>query len=467
MDNTTSTSVIPASGVAATKGELSQLLRLAFPLMGAQLAQMGMGVLDTVMAGRLSAVDLAGVALGGTVLWPTMLLMMGLIQAVTPTVSQLNGAVRHAEIGEVIRQALWMALLAAALICLVITHARPYYELMEVDPAALEVSIPYLEATAWGIPGLMGYFVLRFMVEGLGFTRPAMFIAVSALLFKIPLNYIFMYGAFGMPEMGGVGCGVATAIIMWFELLAILWFVARRRFDYVGWKSRFSWPRWDPIRRLVVIGAPIGATIFFEVALFSVTTVLLGRFGAEVVASHTIAMNLGGITFMFPLALGMAATIRVGFNVGSNRPDLARRTAAVALGSTVTVAAIAALLVVLFRGFIAGLYTTDADVRELAAVLMLFVAVFQLFDNCQATAIGALRGYKDTRVPMFITLFGYWFIGLPIGLTLGYGLLAEPMGVYGFWVALVIALGTVASLVCGRLWWLSRNEAAIHRLSSV
>lgn len=460
-------STTPTLDAAATRSEFGQLFRLAWPLMGAQLAQMGMGVLDTVMAGRLSAVDLAGVALGGTVMWPTMLLMMGVIQAVTPTVSQLNGARRHHEIGEVIRQALWMALLAATVICLVITHARPWYQLMEVDPAAVEVAVPYLAASAWGIPALMGYFVLRFLVEGLGFTRPAMIIAVSALILKIPLNYVFMYGAFGLPELGGVGCGVATAIIMWFEVISISIFVLQRRFDYVELKARFSWPRWTPIKRLLIIGIPIGATVFFEVGLFSLTTVLLGRFGADVVASHTIAMNLGGITFMFPLALGIAATIRVGFNVGSGQPLQARRTAAVAIGSTVTLAAIAAILVVAFRGFIASLYTTDADVRALASVLMLFVAVFQLFDNCQATAIGALRGYKDTRTPMFITLVGYWLIGLPIGCTLGYGWLGEPMGVYGFWVALVIALATVAISVCARLWWLSRNETAVSRLAGL
>jgi MATE family multidrug resistance protein len=304
----------------------------------------------------------------------------------------------------------------------------------------------------------MGYFTLRFLAEGLGFTRPALFIAGSALALKIPLNYLFIYGGPGVPAMGGVGCGYATAIVMWFELIAILLVVTGRRFSHVGWHTRFSWPQWDKIRHLMVIGIPIGATLFFEVGFFTFVTVLLGRFGAEIVASHTIAMNLGGLTFMFPLALGMASTIRVGFNLGAGRPDLARRTARVAVASTVLIAMVCAFAVVVGREVIAGLYTKDGTVLVLAAELMLFVAVFQLFDNCQATAIGALRGYKDTRVPMLMTLIGYWFIGLPVATTLGFGWIGEPLGVYGFWYGLIVALICVATMVVSRLFIVARRS---------
>jgi MATE family multidrug resistance protein len=425
--------------------------------MAAQLAQMGMGLTDTVMAGRLSAQDLAGVALGGSVFWPLNLLLMGVLQAVTPTVSQLNGAGRDEEVGEVIRQGLYMAMVCALLLVAAITHAGPYYELMEVDPAATAISIPYLEAIAWGAPALLGYFVLRYMAEGLGYTRPAMFIAVSALAMKIPLNMVFMYGWFGLPAMGGVGCGVATAIVMWFQLFAITFVVTRHRFDSTGWHSRITPPSWREIRPLVAVGIPIGATLFFEVGFFTFITVLLGRFGAETVASHTIAMNLGGITFMIPLALGMAATIRVGFHVGSRRPDRARLVAAMAIGASVGCAVIGATIVILARHTFASLYSTDPVVIELAASLMLFVAVYQLFDNSQATAIGALRGYKDTQVPMYTTLVGYWFVGLPIAMALGFGWISEPMGVYGFWIGLACGLAFVAISICSRLWWRSRQ----------
>ncbi|MBV1878982.1 MAG: MATE family efflux transporter [Pseudomonadales bacterium] len=433
--------------------------------MAAQLAQMGMGVVDTVMAGRFSAVDLAGVAIGGAVLWPCMMLMMGFLQAVTPTVAQLKGSGREAEVGEVIRQALWIAALASILIVWLLKNANYYYAAMQVDPEAVTIALAYLQAAAWGIPAIMGYFVLRFLAEGMGFTKPAMLIASLALLLKIPLNTIFVYGHFGLPVMGGVGCGFATAIVMWFQLILMICIVSRRRFQNVGWYSHFSWPKLPLIKKLLIIGIPIGATLFFEIGLFTFITVLLGRYGADVVASHSIAMSIGGISFMLPLAIGIAASIRIGLNVGAERYTDARLSAKVAMVSTLVVALASIAVVVLGRKWLAGLYTAETEVLNLAATLMLFVAVFQLFDNCQATAIGVLRGYKDTRVPMIFTLVGYWVFGLPIALCLGFGWLGQPLGVYGFWIGLILALVFVAIFSVARLYWLSNNINHIQLLA--
>jgi MATE family multidrug resistance protein len=233
----------------------------------------------------------------------------------------------------------------------------------------------------------------------------------------------------------------------------------RRRFDFAGLKRRFSFPQAGPVKELLVIGLPIGATLLFEVGLFSMVTVLAGRFGAEVVASHTTAMNIGGITFMIPLAIGMACTIRVGYNIGMGRGDLARKTAKVALLSTMLTAALSISMVVTFRYEIASLYTNDPEVLSMAVKLLLFVAVFQLFDHSQATAIGALRGYKDTRFPMMITFVCYWLIGLPVGCLLGFGWIGEPMGVFGFWIGLILSLALVALLVCHRLLKISERFA--------
>lgn len=447
--------------------EFKRLIYLALPLMGAQLAQMGMGVTDTIMAGHISPEDQAGVALGGAVLWPVMMLMMGVLQALTPGVAQLSGAGRFQEIGELTRQALWLALFAAAFICLVITHAEPYYDLIGIDPSAVAVSLPYLKATAWGIPAVMGYFALRFLSEGMGYTRPAMIIAISALMLKVPLNYIFMYGKLGLAPQGGVGCGMSSAIVMWFEFFAILYFVLGRRFVKTQWRRKFSVPNRKVMGELIYVGLPIGVTLFLEIGVFTLVTALLGRFGSEIVASHTIAMNLGGITFMFPLALGMAATIRIGFNVGSDRLSAARLTAFAVMLTTLVVAILAAITVMMLRESIAGLYTNDSVVRDMAIKLMLFVAFFQLFDHCQVTAIGALRGYKDTRLPMWVTLGCYWCIGLPLGCILGFGWRVEPMGIYGFWIGLILGLALVSFTVVPRLWWLSRNEMTIKKLANL
>jgi len=454
----------PDRGVLAK--ETKTLWRLALPLIGAQLAQMGMGVTDVVMAGHYSSTDLAGVALGGSLFWPIILLLMGLVLAVTPTVSQLHGAQKISDIGEVIRQGLWLALIAGLVAVLLLNSIGPIYSWMSVDASASAISIPYLRMCSFGVPALMCFFCLRYLADGMGFTRPALYISITALALKIPLNYALIYGKFGLPELGGVGCGVAQAIIMWFQLSLILIVVTRKRFDPTGWRNRFSRPRWAYIRPLLVIGIPIGTTIFAEMGLFAVTTLLLGRFGAEVVASHNIAMNINGVLFMPALALGMAATIRVGYRVGSQEAMGARTTAAIAIATTTVVAVVGSIAIFFLRTDMVAAYTNDPNVADLSSVLLLFVVVFLVFDAIQATAAGTLRGYKDTRVPMFIALFSYWGVGLPIECILGFGWIGEPMGVYGFWLGLAAGVGTAAVLMSFRLWSTSKNIHLINKLAN-
>jgi len=446
--------------------EIRRLFHIALPLMGAQLAQMGMGVSDAIMAGQYNSADLAGVALGGSLLWPVMLLIMGLIQAVTPTVAQLNGRKDYKEIGEVIRQGLWMALIGGLTGVLILNNIGPVYALLDVDPVATAISIPYLAMASLGFPALMCFFCLRFLADGMGFTRPAMFIAIAALCLKIPLNYVLIYGKFGLPEMGGVGCGLANGIINWFQLFMMVLVVSQKRFNLTGWRQKFSAPDWRRIKPLLIIGLPIGASIFAEVGLFSFTTLLLGSFGAETVAAHNIAMNLNGVLFMPAMALGMAATIRIGFRVGAKEVSEARTTAALAIATTILVALLGSVFIYFFRFEVTALYTQDTTVASQASVLLLFVVFFLIFDAVQSTSSGALRGYKDTRAPMWIAFFSFWGIGLPIECILGFGWIGEPMGVYGFWIGLAIGVGTAAFLLSFRLWQTSNNEERIRKLAN-
>ena len=445
--------------------ETSTLFRLALPLMGTQIAQMGMGLLDTIMAGRYSALDLAGVALGSSILWPLMLLVMGLIQAVTPTVSQLNGAKNYKEIGEVIRQGLWIALIGGLLISVILNQIGFVYALLDVDPKARPISIAYLQMTSLGLPAVTCFFCLRFLAEGMNFTKPALYIAVCGLLLKAPLNYVLIYGKFGFPEMGGVGCGIAQAIIMWFQLIAITIVVSRPRFDKVNWRSKFSPPDWSRIKPLLKLGIPIGATIFAEMGLFALTTLLLGRYGAEVVASHNIAMSINGLFFMPALALGMASTIRIGFRIGAGESEQARMTAGIALGGTIGIALIGSLIMFFLRTDIVSAYTTEPSVLDLASTLLLFVIFFLVFDACQSTCLGILRGYKDTKIPLFIALLCFWLIGLPIGCALGFGLISEPMQVFGFWIGLASGVISAAILLSWRVHSTSSNPERIKSLS--
>ena len=433
--------------------------------MGAQLAQMGMGVADTVMAGRYGSEDLAGVALGSSILWPTMILFMGIIQAVTPTVSQLNGSRSYSEIGEVIRQGIWMALFGGAAIFFILNNIGPVYELMRVDPAAVAIALPYLSMASYGLPALMVFFCLRFLSDGMGYTRPALIISVTALAIKIPINYVLIYGKFGLPELGGVGCGVAQAIVMWLQLFLILIVVSRERFAPTNWKSQFSLPQWRHIKPLLIVGLPIGATVFAEMGLFSFTTLMLGQFGSSVVASHNIAMSMNAIFYMPPMALGMAATIRIGFRIGAGEPEGAKTTARIAFLATSFLAIVGAMLIFLLREELVSVYTTEKDVRDLSISLLLFVVFFLYFDATQATFLGTLRGYKDTKVPMFIALISYWFVAFPIQIVLGFGWLGEPMGIYGFWIGLASGVGCASICLGARLKIVSNNKELIDRLS--
>jgi len=442
--------------------EFGALTRLALPMIVTQLAQMGMGVADAIMAGRVSPADLAGVALGGNLFWPLMLFMSGVIMAVTPAVSQLHGAGREAEVAAVVRQALWLALAGGAITFVLLGDAEAVLVFVGVDPAAIPVAVDYIGALRWGMPPVLGYFTLRYLCEGMSWTTPAMAIALMALVLKVPLNLLFIYGAFGFEGLGGAGCGWSSALVMWFELAAMLVVVLATRMRRIGLFSAISAPDPRAILRLVRLGLPIGATMFFEMAIFSLMTLLIGRLGVDSVAAHQIASNVGGITYMIPLSLGMAATIRVGFNVGAGDLVRARVAGTVAIGSSLLFALLAASMVLVFRDAIPLLYTNDPGVLAVATRLLVLIAIYQVFDDGQATIIGVLRGYKDTRIPLFVTLLAYWAFSLPVGAMLGFGIGTPALGVSGFWLGLILGLILVAITLGARFAWLSARDDSIR-----
>ena len=447
--------------------EFRSLGVLAVPIIIAQLAQMGMGVADAIMAGRVSATDLAGIALGGNLYWPLMLLMSGIVMAVTPSVSQLHGAGRGGDAGAVVRQALWIGVCGGAIVALAMQNVEPVYRVLGVDERAIPVAAGYLGAASLGLPAMLAYVALRCLCEGMSWTRPAMFIGLSMLTLKVLLNWLFIYGqpALGIPAMGGVGCGWSTAIVMSCSLIAMVVVVSFSRMRESGVFSAFSWPNPAEIGRLLRLGVPIGLAVFVEVAFFSVATLLIGRLGVETVAAHQVAFNIVGVTFMVPLALGMAATIRVGFNVGANDFAGASRSAWVAATTAMVWGVIFAVALFVFRYELVGLYSKEADVVQLAAGLLLLGALFQVFDGPQATVMGTLRGYKDTRGPMVIALVAYWLFGLPVGATLCFGFLGiAGIGVHGMWWGLVAGLAVVAGALIVRLARISGDPVRVAQL---
>ncbi|MBN6776203.1 MATE family efflux transporter [Pseudomonas granadensis] len=445
--------------------ELKTLLALALPIIIAQLATTAMGFVDAVMAGRVGPKDLAAVALGNSIWVPVFLLMTGTLLATTPKVAQRFGAGTHSEIGPIVRQALWLALVVGLIATSMLVAAEPVLHLMNVDPELIGPCMQYLHGIASGLPAVAIYHVLRCFSDGLGRTRPAMVLGLCGLALNIPLNYIFIYGHFGVPAMGGVGCGWATAIVMWVMALGLAgyerWAPVYRSSELF---SRFDWPQWAVIKRLLAIGLPIGIAVFAESSIFAVIALLIGSLGATVVAGHQIALNVSSLVFMIPYSLGMAVTVRVGQALGREEPREARFAAGVGMATALAYACLSASMMLVLREPIAAIYTADPTVIHIAAMLIVYSALFQFSDAIQVTAAGALRGYQDTRVTMILTLFAYWGIGLPVGYALGLtDWLGEPRGPSGLWQGLIVGLSCAALMLSIRLTRSARKRIRISR----
>jgi MATE family multidrug resistance protein len=447
--------------------ELTELFRLGLPMVATQFFIMAMGFMDTAMAGHYRSVDLAGVALGGHIMWPVFMLMSGLNMALTPMSANLRGEGKIGDIGALVRQGLWLAVIASAVTVLILFNATPLLALFDVDPDAADIAIRYLDAAAWGMPGVMLYVTLRYVCEGLGHTLPPMYIAAGALVVNAALNYIFIYGKLGLPEMGGEGCGWATAITMWLQLGLILILLRRPWFKATGLMDRFEGLRLSNILRIAKVGGPIGVTVFLEMAIFSVIGLLIGSLGITALSAHSIAGNINWATFVIPMSIGSAASIRVGFFVGSGDFAYARKVVVTATKVTICYGIVASGLVLAGRHIIPGIYSADPAVLALASQLLIILAVYLMADCIQATTVGCLRGYKDTRVPMVISFAGYWMIALPLGVVLGFGYVGSELGVFGFWMGMAVGLVIVAILACVRLYQTATNDERIARFLAI
>ncbi|MCB2255260.1 MATE family efflux transporter [Pseudomonas chlororaphis] len=458
----------PASSLnrpARVRLELRSLLALALPIMIAQLATTAMGFVDAVMAGRVSPRDLAAVALGNSIWIPVFLLMTGTLLATTPKVAQRVGAGTFGEIGPLVRQALWLALVVGLSASLILVNAEPILHLMKVDPELIGPCMEYLHGIASGMPAVALYYVLRCFSDALGRTRPSMVMGLCGLALNIPINYVFIYGHLGVPAMGGVGCGWATAIVMWAMMLGMAaWTRWAPAYQSSQLFKRFDWPQWAVIKRLLGVGLPIGVAVFAESSIFAVIALLIGSLGATVVAGHQIALNISSLLFMIPYSLGMAVTVRVGQALGAGNPHQARFAAGVGLGAALAFALFSASLILLLRESIASIYTPDTAVIQVAAMLIVYAALYQFSDAIQVICAGALRGYQDTRVTMVLTLLAYWGIGLPVGYVLGLTDWFGPAsGPSGLWEGLIAGLSCAALMLSIRLARSARKRIRISR----
>ena len=430
--------------------EMRATVRLALPLICAQLAAVGSSVIDTVLSGHVSAHVLGSVAVGSNI-WSLVIVSgIGMMMALPPSVAQLDGAGRRHEVGAVFRQALWLALGVGVVLWFAVRHAAPLIDLIGVAPSLRDGVQSFLLAISWGAPALTCYFALRGLSEGLSLTRPSMYFSLGGLVLLVPLGYMLMFGKLGIPPQGAHGCGVATAIVLWLELLAFgIYVIFRSNYRGLGLFDHFEWPHLRRIGALMHIGLPMTVTLLAEAGLFVATGLIIATLGEDVVSSHQIAINIASLFFMIPLGLAMAITVRVGNAVGRGDERGVRYAGFCGIGLTLLTQVLSAGLMLGMPYFIARLYTHDPKVIALAAQLIMLAGLFQFSDGIQVAANGALRGLKDTRVPMAITLFAYWIVGMPVGWWLAFH---HGMGARGMWMGLIAGLTVAAVMLFTRFW---------------
>jgi multidrug resistance protein, MATE family len=442
------------------RSEVRTTALLAAPLALGHLATGLIGFVDSVIAGRHGTATLAAVSVGTALFWLPMMVPMGTLMALPPSVSQLDGAGRRDEIGPLFRQALWLAAGLGVLLFAFLTLAVHALAPLGIAPEIRPGAAAFLHGIRWGVPALTAYYAMRYLSDGLHWTLPTMVLGFGGLLLLAPLGYILAFGAFGLPELGAGGLGLASSIMMWAQALAFVVYLATsRRFAALAVFARFDPPHWPTIVRLLRTGLPIGVTVAMEGSLFIVTALLIGRLGELPAAAHQIAINVASLCFMIPFGVAEATTVRVGHALGRGRGASGVRRAALAgLVLVLATQALSGLALLLGHDAIVGIYTRDAAVGTLAAALLLYAAAFQFPDGIQVLSAGALRGLGDTRVPMFLAAFAYWGVGVTLGAGLGLGL---GWGTRGMWIGLIAGLTVAAILMGVRFLRSSRNPRIV------
>ncbi len=438
--------------------EIKDTIGLAAPVVATQVAQISMGFVDTVMVGHLSSDALAGIALGNSVFFTTIVVAMGIVMAAGPMVSQAFGAGDDEGVARSVRQGLWLAGVLTIPCMLIVWNAGSVLVWIGQDASTVQLTEAYLRAISWGTFPFLGFVALRSFVEGVSRPRPATLISVAAVFLNVGANYVLMYGKLGLPALGLVGTGWASTLVFWFMMLALVG-VTQASPTFTEFSVFAHLRRPDPqyFRESFRIGWPIGVSYGVESGLFLVTALFMGLMGTVALAAHQVAIQCAAFTFMVPLGIGIATSVRVGQAIGRSDPGGASRAGFVGIGLAAAFMFGAAVLFWTVPRGIVGLYLdlddpANRDVVGLATSLLAVAAVFQIFDGVQVSAAGALRGLKDTRRPMLIGFVSYWIVGLSAGYYLGFTM---DLGPRGLWWGLVVGLAAAAVLLSIRF----RNQS--------
>ncbi len=437
------------------KDKVKRLLSVMLPIIGTQIAIMGMNFFDASMSGQAGDADLAGAAIGGNIWMPVQTCFSGILMAAMPMVANLLGAGEKEKISTVVRHGLLLSLFFSALIISCgIAFLPMFLQNMGLAPDVYQIALWYMAGLGVGVVPFFLITPLRSLVDTLGYTQLTMKIYLLALPINACLNYVLIFGKFGLPRLGGIGAGWATGITFWLLLAMFAGVVAKlapfRDFHVLG----FVRPAVKLVKEYLRIGVPMGIAIFMEASIFGVVALFVAKFGTEIIAAHQAALNFSSLIYMFPMSFSLALTIVVGVEYGAKNYQGARDYSKLGLELSLGIAVIYMLLELLTREYIALIYTNNPYVIDLVKQFIIYALLWQGGDAIAAPIQGILRGYKDVNATFWSSMLAYWGICLPLGLFLDYKL---AHGAFAYWQSLDIGVISSAVILSLRLLWLQKK----------
>jgi len=433
--------------------EIKTFASLVIPIYFSQLAAHATGVISALMTGSYNTLDQAAVATGNMLFWPIFFGLGGSLFIVTAFVAQFYGAKRNTEIGPLLKQAFWLCIPLIILVTIYLSYIGQILDFFGTPKEVQKITKGYLYGLMIGTPALFLFQPLKSFSEGITRPLPVTVINIGMVTLSAILNYGFIFGNFGLPELGGAGCGISFAISSWSALLALVIYIYfSKPYQSANLFTKFEKPNLEKITEIFKLGFPIGACIFVEFGLFSGSGLLLSNLGEQTIAAHSIAMQVTTVTFMLPLSVGLAAAVRTGNLLGAGDFIGARYSSFFAIIVAVSLASFNFLALIFYGDYFASFFNADRSIVALSSSLLFIAAFMQLSDGISFTGQGALRGYKDTLAPMYIMILAFWFFGLPIGYSLGLTDVFLPaLGAYGMWIGMCCGVILASILVLFRL----------------
>ncbi|WP_068675652.1 MATE family efflux transporter [Oceanobacillus sp. Castelsardo] len=451
---------------SSLKEKFKLFTMILIPILVTQLGIFLMNFFDTVMSGQAGAADLAGVAIGSSLWVPVLTAINGILLAITPIIAQITGAGKNHLVSNKIQQSIYLAIALGLIVIIVGGLAlNPILSLMDLEPEVHHIAKYYLISLGVGIIPLFIYSTLRNFMDALGQTRISMMIILISLPINIIFNYIFIFGKLGIPQFGGIGAGIATALTYWIVCIIAL-IVTKKVSPFRSYHVLSDWafPKIKTWGEQLKIGTPIGFAMFFETSIFSAVTILMSVYSTYTIAAHQAAMNFASLLYMIPLSVGMALTIPIGFEIGAKRFKEARTYAYIGISGSIFIAILNGAILYVLRGPVSTLYNSNPEVIELTTQFITFAIFYQVADAFGAPIQGVLRGYKDVNITLIIALVSYWLIGLPTGWLLANYTSLEP---FGYWVGITVGLSCGAIALFWRMFVLHKKYRDLKENPSV